>query len=161
MSILNVRFSAVATDADGKKLSVAPHEALAQRGPVVAVTLRPLGEKLQAMAERGETDSPKAMDGFALIDTGASYTCIDQAAADRINLAVVDQATIASASHAAHRVPVFAGEIEIAGLGKIRVLRAMGATLECQGLIALIGRDALADTIFVYNGSDGSFSVSS
>ena len=112
------------------------------------------------MAERGETDSPKVMDGFALIDTGASYTCIDQAAADRINLAVVDQAMIASASHAAHRVPVFAGEIEIASLGKIRVLRAMGATLECQGLIALIGRDALADTIFVYNGSDGSFSIS-
>ena len=42
----------------------------------------------------------------------------------------------------------------------ISVNRAFGANLAIQGLIALIGRDLLAQCVLVYNGLDGSFSLS-
>ena len=38
--------------------------------------------------------------------------------------------------------------------------QAFGAKLAPQGLIALIGRDVLMNCVLVYNGIDGSFSIS-
>ena len=111
------------------------------------------------MVEHGET-VPAAVEGLAIVDTGASCTCIDQDAANRAGLNVIDRGSISSASHSAHSVPVFACEIEVAGLGKLRLRRAMGVTLANQGLIAVIGRDALGSTVFVYNGLTGHFSIS-
>ena len=111
------------------------------------------------MVKHGEV-VPATVDGLALIDTGASCTCVDQSAANRAGLTVIDRGTISSASHSAHSVPVFACEIEAAVLGQICLPRAMGATLENQGLLAVIGRDALRSTILIYNGPNGSFSIS-
>ena len=126
---------------------------------MLTVALRPLEEQNRAMIERGET-VPTAVEGLALVDTGASRTCVDQDAASRAGLNVIDRGSISSASHSAHSVPVFACEIEVASLGKIRLPKAMGVTLANQGLIALIGRDALGSTVFVYNGLTGHFSIS-
>lgn len=125
---------------------------------MVTVSLRPIEEQRRVMAERGEP-IPAAIDGLAMIDTGASVTCVDEAAAGRAGLNVVDRGTISSASHSAHSVPVFACDIDVAGLGRIRLPRAMGATLESQGLLAIIGRDALGSAVFIYNGPSGSFSI--
>ena len=111
------------------------------------------------MVERGET-VPAAVDGLALIDTGASCTCVDEDAARRAGLNVIDRGTISSASHAAHSVPVFACEIDVAELGKIHHRRAMGVTLANQGLLAVIGRDMLTSTVLIYNGVSGSLSIS-
>ena len=122
MPILNVRVRGVVQDAHGNDRDLPANQALARRGPVVTVSLRPLEEQCRAMAERGEA-IPAAVDGLGLIDTGASVTCVDAATAGRAGLSVMDQATISSASHSAHRVPVFAGEIEVAGLGRNRLPR--------------------------------------
>lgn len=158
MPILNVRVRGVVKDAHGNDRELPANQALAQRGPVVSVSLRPLEEQCRAMAERGEAITA-AVDGLALIDTGATHTCVDEAAAGRAGLNPIDHATISSATHSAHRVNVFAGEIEVAGLGRNRLPRAMGATLESQGLLAIIGRDALGSAVFIYNGPSGSFSI--
>lgn len=159
MPVLNVQIRGVVKDAHGNDCDLPSARALAQRGPVVAVSLRPIEERRRAMAERGEA-IPAPVDGLAMIDTGASVTCVDEVAAARAGLNVVDRGTISSASHAAHDVPVFACEIDVAGLGQIRHRRAMGVTLENQGLLAVIGRDMLASTVVIYNGLDGSLSIS-
>ena len=158
MPIVNVQLRGVVKDAHGNDRELPSNQALAQRGPVVTVSLRPIEEQRQVMAERGEP-IPAAIDGLAMIDTGASVTCVDEAAAGRAGLHVVDRGTISSASHSAHSVPVFACDINVAGLGRIRLPRAMGATLENHGLLAIIGRDALGSTVFIYNGPSGSFSI--
>lgn len=158
MPILNTQIRAVVKDAHGNDRDLPSNQALAHRGPVVTVSLRPLARQLQAMAARGEA-IPAAVEGLALVDTGATHTCVDEVAASRAGLSVVDWATITSASHSGHRVPVFTCEIEVAGLGRNRVPRAMGANLEKQGLLAIIGRDALGSTVFIYNGPSGSFSI--
>ena len=134
-------------------------EALGWRDPVVTVSLRPLEEQGQAMAEPGEA-MPTAVEGLALVDAAASRTRVDQDAASRADLNGMNRGSISSVSHSAHSVPVFACEIEVAGLGKIRLPRAMGVTLANQGLIAVIGRDALRGTDFVYNGHNGHFPIS-
>ena len=66
-----------------------------------------------------------------------------------------------SATHANEIVPIFAGRMTIQGLPvSIDATRAYGANLAPQGLVALIGRDILAKCVLIYNGSDGSFSLS-
>ena len=111
------------------------------------------------MAEPGET-IPKAVERLALVDTAASRTRVDQDAGSRADLNVMDRGSIPSVSHSAHSAPVFACEIEVTGLGKIRLPRAMGVTLANQGLIAVIGRDALRSSDFVYNDLTGHISIS-
>ena len=76
-------------------------------------------------------------------------------------LAVVDSGPMSSATHEAEIVPIFAAKLDIAGLpNDLQTHRAYGAKLAPQGLIALIGRDALKACVLVYNGPDGSFSLS-
>ena len=99
--------------------------------------------------------------GWALIDTEASLTCIDQKAAEKAGLALVDSGPITSATHDNEVVPIFAGRLKIEGLPQyLNTHRAYGVNLEPQGLIALLGRDLLAHCVFIYNGLDGSFSLS-
>ena len=108
--------------------------------------------------ERGES-IPAPIPGLALVDTGASTTCIDQDAATQAGLAVVDSGPMHSATHANEIVPIFAGRLMINGFIAVEANRAYGATLAAQGLVALIGRDILARCQLNYNGVDGSFSL--
>lgn len=160
MPILNSRLQAESRDADGNIISVSPELALQQLGPRLQLTLAPLDEHVKVIAGKGEA-IPQPVSGFALIDTGASITCIDRGAAEQAELAVVDSGPITSATHEAEVVPIYAGKLDIAGLAtNLTTHRAYGANLASQGLIALIGRDVLKNCVLVYNGLDGSFSLS-
>ena len=113
----------------------------------------------QALARQG-TPVPDAINGFALIDTGASGTCVDQQAATKAGLPVIDKTMMTSASHAEHEVLVFAGKLVIPEFTDINLEYALGANLDGQNLIALIGRDLLQSAVLVYNGTDGTVSLS-
>lgn len=68
---------------------------------------------------------------------------------------------MASATDHAVEVPVFAGQIIVAGSININVEQGMGANLTgFPGLLALLGRDVLSVGVLVYNGTDGSVSLS-
>ena len=67
---------------------------------------------------------------------------------------------MASASHAKHKVPVYSAKLVIPDFSAIDVEYAMGASLDEMNLIALIGRDLLQGAVLVYNGTDGSISLS-
>lgn len=160
MPILNTRVEIKAQDQDGNPVDVAAGVGLEKIGPRMQVTISPLEEHVKALADKGEA-VPQPVAGQALIDTGASSTCIDRATAEAAGLAVVDSGPMTSATHADEIVPIFAGKLDIAGLpNDITMHRAYGANLAPQGLIALIGRDALKSCVLVYNGPDGSFSLS-
>ena len=106
-------------------------------GPRVQITLALLADQIGFFADKGETP-PLA--GLALIDTGASSTCVDREAAERAGLAVVDSGPIASATHQNEVAPIYAGRLNLAGIPQdIDAKRAYGANFEPQGLIALIG----------------------
>ena len=65
-----------------------------------------------------------------------------------------------SASHAKHEVPVYSGKLVVPEFIDINMEYAMGASLDGQNLIALIGRDLLQAAVLVYNGMDGTTSLS-
>jgi predicted aspartyl protease len=108
----------------------------------------------QELANRGES-LPAPLVGDALIDTGASLSCIDIDAAKALGLNQIDVAKMHSASHADHEVPVYFAAIEFLGMNARFERRVMGASLKAQNLIALIGRDALANALLIHNGPTG------
>ncbi len=159
MPILHSTSQRKVRDGGGHEHSLRPAEALAQNGPLVSVTLSLLKEHTRALTEKGQNISPPIV-GLALIDTGASLTCVDKATAEKVGMAIVGTGQMTSATHEKHIVPIFAGLIDIAGFGQIQMLEGFGAALVNQGLIALIGRDVLKHTIFIYNGAAGTISLS-
>jgi hypothetical protein len=63
---------------------------------------------------------------------------------------------MASASHAGHDAKVYPMKMEMVGFSiAFNCSMAIGAPLACQGLVALIGRDLLANTQVTYNGHLG------
>lgn len=158
MPFLHLQLHAEATTADGSKQAVPPQVALQWRGPTIQVALHFPAAVSQELTNRGET-LPNPVVGNALIDTGASVSCIDVEAADEVGLNPIDLAKMHSATHADQEVPVFFAAIELLGMGRRFEVRVMGARLKEQGLIALIGRDALANSLLFYNGPAGQMTL--
>ena len=104
---------------------------------------------------------PNPMTGWALIDTGASNTCVDEKAAQLMKLPVIDVGSMTSASHANTPSNIYPIQIEITGF-KLRFQspRTMGAELASQGLMLLLGRDLLQHCLLVYNGLTGQITLS-
>ena len=124
------------------------------RGPVVQVTVSVEQNIAQQLLQSGTT-LPPPITGFALIDTGASMTCIDDEAAQTLRLPVIDVAKMASASHDSTDCNIYPIQIDIPGINlKIGVPRAMGAALRAQDLLLLIGRDVLQHGTLFYNSRD-------
>ncbi len=156
MPILNIR-----TETKTKKGEVNPApDGLAASGPVLPVTITLSDKAMRSYAETGEQPLP-AVNGLAMIDTGATTTCFDEAAAKKAGLPTIGVTSMSSASHPNHEVPLFSGKITTPTV-TINVEKGMGANLSAvsNGLIALIGRDVLKSAVLVYNGPDGHFSLS-
>jgi predicted aspartyl protease len=113
----------------------------------------------QALLQQGQAVPPPKT-GFALIDTGASFTCIDDQAAKDLGLPIIDVASISSASHAQHQCNVYPVQISIPPMLILQSPRTIGAALAAQGLLVLIGRDVLQHCLLVYNGGTGSITLS-
>ncbi len=97
--------------------------------------------------------------GFALIDTGASNTCIDEQAAEELGLPVIDVGSMHSASHEKHPCNIYPVQITTQ-VAILNSQRTMGANLAPQGLLVLIGRDVLSACSIFYNGPAGQFTLS-
>ena len=152
MPITTGRFRA--QDANGNQLDDSTSAALMRLGPVLQVVLVP---------PDGATDG-EPQQGAAIIDTGATQTCVDAETAKSAGWPMIDTAKLSSVTHPDHEVPVFAGHLSCPTLGNtIHVPRWMGVNLRPDEadlpVVGLIGRDLLQQAIFIYNGHDGSFSL--
>ncbi len=157
MPILHSQVGPQAKTPDGKTVQVAPPVALQMRGPVVQVTVTIEQNAGKALLSQGKTARTKI--GWALIDTGASNTCVDDRAAQELGLPVIDVATMQSASHEKHQCNVYPVQI-ITPVFTLNSPRTLGASLESQGLLVLIGRDVLQKCTLFYNGAVGQFTLS-
>lgn len=126
------------------------------RGPVLQVTVTIEQNAGKALLSQGKTVATKT--GLALIDTGASNTCIDEQAAKDLGLPIIDVATMHSASHEKHPCNIYPVQI-ITQVVTLNSPRTMSANLASQGLLVLIGRDVLQRCNFVYNGLAGEFTL--
>ena len=138
-----------------------PADALVERGPCIPIELSTAHWHRDILIEDGLTP-PESLTELAMFDTGASNTCIDEAAARRAGLPIKGWAFMDSASHAGTRVPVFTGQIQSLAL-RVTVETALGVNMghfHDAELIVLIGRDVMRQMVFTYNGPEGSISAS-
>lgn len=158
MPILHSQTAGQIKTPDGKTVQVHPAIALQLRGPVLQVSVtieQNVGKGL--IAQGKELPTPKS--GLALIDTGASNTCIDEQAAKELGLPVIDVGSMQSASHEKHPCNIYPIQINTP-IVTLNAPRAMGASLASQGLLVLIGRDILQNCNLFYNGPVGQFTLS-
>jgi len=158
LPILHSQIAAQAKTADGKLIQVPPARALQLRGPILQVSLTIEQSAGKGLVAQGKT-VPTPRSGLALIDTGASNTCVDEQTAKDLGLPVIDVANMQSASHEKHSCNVYPVQI-ITPIVTLNAPRAMGAALASQGLLVLVGRDVLQNCNLFYNGPAGQFTLS-
>jgi predicted aspartyl protease len=158
LPILHSQIAAQAKTPDGRTVQVPPAAALQLRGPILQVSVTIEQNAGKGLVAQGKP-LPVPKSGLALIDTGASSTCIDEQAAQDLGLPVIDVANMQSASHEKHQCNVYPVQI-ITPIVTLNAPRAMGAALASQGLLVLIGRDVLQNCNLFYNGPAGQFTLS-
>lgn len=160
MPILHSQLSAQSPGPDGSPVQISPQLVLLNRGPVLQITVGLAQSMAQPLLQQGIT-LPTPLSGLALIDTGASVTCIDEAAAQQLQLPVVGTTQMVSASHANVQQNIYPVQIELVGANiTIESPQTMAAALAAQGLLMLIGRDVLANCTLFYNGPTGQITLS-
>lgn len=128
---------------------------LVAEGPTLNVEVH-VPDALATMLTQQGGPVPAPVVGKALIDTGASITAVDDTVIRSLGVQAVGIATVQTPSGSAQQnlYPVkftFPGS----GLPPLNASQAIGSVLRPQGIVALIGRSALAGAIFVYNGPIG------
>jgi hypothetical protein len=98
---------------------------------------------------------------LALIDTGASNSCIDDTLAIQLNLPLINRVRVGGV-HGGELLCVYLGKLSIPQLGFSRAGQFIGAKMEQgnQAHRALIGRDLLANMLMVYDGTTGRVKLS-
>lgn len=96
----------------------------------------------------------------ALVDTGASESCIDSGLAMQLNLPIIDQRRIAGAG-GAHDVNMHLGHIYVPSLGNTihGAFAAVNLAAGGQPHLALIGRTFLHNFVMIYNGLTGTVAL--
>jgi predicted aspartyl protease len=144
----------------GEKVDVLPDAALVDAGPLVEVVVSVPVSVAKALTSIG-LPTPAPLRGYALIDTGAFCTAVDNSAADALGLPVVDVTSVHSATQADAPANFYPIHFSTVGFQlELEITKALGVELKAQGLIMLIGRDLLQRCLLVYNGQTGAFSLS-
>jgi len=160
MPNLHVQYALRVKDAKGNLVDLPPQQALAQRGPVVQVTIS-LGTAMAQVLQQQGKPIPAPVSGLALIDTGATGTCINKDQAEAMGLPVIDVGKMSSATHEDEPSNIHPIKIEFVGVPiTVEAERAMCAKLTKFGLLAIIGRDVLQHCNLVYNGFAGTITLS-
>lgn len=148
------------TTADNKQtISPVP---LAQDGAFLEILVS-IPQALTEFYSKENIPIPAPISGYALIDTGASKSCVHGSIMKELHVSPIGVATSHTAAGAvphalypAHfTFPAAKIEIDFASVVGVNL---SGQQIATKPIIALIGRDVLAMGIFVYNGSFGTFS---
>lgn len=144
-----------------------PHFALTftHLGPIINVIVDVTPARREALIAGNQPVPPYQL-ARMLVDTGASCTCVDPFIIAKLGINPTGVSSIhtpstqgAPASHSQYDVSLV---IKGAGAADIKVFDAMPiveAQLRSQGIDGLLGRDALAECLIVYDGSNSLFTL--
>lgn len=142
----------------GKFLNTA--QVLRNLGPLVAVAIAIPTVRAQQIASVPGTIVPTPISGLALIDTGATGTCVDEESIAPLGLPIIGTAPMLGTTGKKDK-PVYPVRLEFpgTGFGPVEPWQVIGAELKECGLLALIGRDILSVCVLVYNGPGGFYTL--
>ena len=139
---------------------------LSTAGPILPVEVT-IPTPLADILTKQNKPIPQPKSGWALIDTGATRTCVDADAITQLGVNPIGRAKIhgSAGKHevnifpAHFRFPTFQGGFEIDFTATLGVdIKAQ--QFNKQPIIVLIGRDVLSRCIFIYNGTLGVYTLS-
>ena len=144
-----------------------PHFTLSlspQAGPVVTAVCSVSAERRDALTRANEP-IPDLVTMRALVDTGASSTCIDAAVIRALNLTPTGSQQVNTPSTGTEPATLEQYDVGLIIPAATRdhvpfylpTLPVLCTDLAGQGIQALIGRDVLAHCVLTYNGSADSF----
>lgn len=137
----------------------------ALHGPLIPVSLRPEPERASLLRQMGR-EVPAQIQGWALVDTGARQTCID----DRIGHGLYQQVGVAqtytpsTTDSEPHDAAVYYGFMTfpnspLPALEQTMLGMALGYEVQGGRVIALLGRDWMAPLRMIYDGPGGCLEV--
>ena len=134
-------------------------------GPVLPIGVAVSHARREALAAAGQ-DAPPVISVRALVDTGASCTCVDPSVLQALQLPPTGSVAVHTPSTGApHQTQQYDVSIIIPGAGihhlplTLDAIPVISADLSVQGIHALIGRDVLQDCILIFNGTVGEFTL--
>jgi len=137
---------------------------LANLGPIVPVEISIPGALAELYTKQGHAlPQPKA--GLALVDTGASASCVDDEVITQLGVNPIRTAEI-HGSAGQHQVNVYPAHLRFPSMPnfEIEFSAAFGVNINAQKvgdqpIIALLGRDLLTHCELTYNGTLGMFTL--
>lgn len=136
---------------------------LVQTGPLLQVEVS-IPPTLARFLTAQNQPIPPPVTGWALIDTGATSSCVDSKTITSLGVKPIGVAVTGTAGGPVqqHRYPAkfrFPGEgLEIEFSSVIGVNLA-GQSVAGHDIIVLLGRDVLSQCVFIYNGLGGFFTL--
>jgi hypothetical protein len=137
--------------------------ALVRYGPLLQVE-GSVPSRLAQFLARLNLPIPAPINGWALIDTGATKTSLDITTIRSLGVSAVGVTTLGTAGGASQH-PLFPARFRFpAEQFEREYSSAVGVDLSGQqvlgqNLIVLVGRDLLADCVLIYNGHGGFFTL--
>lgn len=137
--------------------------ALGNVGPILPVEITIPAALSRFLAAQNQ-QIPPPVSGIALIDTGATRSCAEQGIMTQLGVNPIGRVRLGTARGrsmhylypAKFRFPQIRFEVEYSSVVGVD-LRGQG--VGNQPIIALIGRDLLSRCVFIYHGTQGSYSL--
>lgn len=137
------------------------------QGPIVRAYIGVSVARREALAAQSQA-VPNPVPIFALIDTGASNTCVDPSVLAQLDLTPTGQVSVNTPSTGSAPVVTDQYDVSIFIPGALEThppltrqnVGVILSELVPQGIHALIGRDVLAECLLTYNGPSGTFTLS-
>jgi predicted aspartyl protease len=119
-------------------------------------------QELEQLLKSKGQPVPAPISGFALVDTGATMSMVDDHAIEGLGVGPVGTATLQTAGgpleSALYPVRVVIGVPQQPMLD-LSFGRITSGPLQKSGLLCLLGRDLLQHVLLVYDGANGRFTV--
>ena len=138
-------------------------ESLRAMGPIVAVQLEVPNLLAKYLADHGGS-VPTPVTGWALIDTGATTTAVNEKTVTGLGVAPVAAIKVGTAG-GYHDQPVFPLKVVLPQVPitfeyeQVTGANLDGQTIAGRPILLLIGRDILRRMIFIYDGVNGQFTL--
>ena len=128
-------------------------------GPRIAIEIG-VPTVLAAFLARSGLPVPPPQRGFALVDTGASITAVDEDVVASLGIQPIGQMKLSTPSQS-RPAWLYAARLTCSTMPVPvqEVLDIVGCGLQPQGFIALLGRNFLRKVVLVYDGPGGIFSL--
>lgn len=134
-------------------------------GPLTRIEVH-VPSALATLLQQETRPIPAPAIGWALIDTGASSTCVDSSVIDELGVPLIGTASVGTAGGVQTQA-VYPAGLRFPGMDDMHIefSSVLGVTLKDQmtptpePLICLIGRDVLETSLLVYNGMTGAWTL--